>query len=198
MDLVYMYTNSRVLAASKEKDEKKWNLENAPLEDAELEESEGSNAEDESNKDDEEEEGVDVDGNEENEQEASEDDPIFNEEEDINGNTYNLGGESFERGNMYDENMGNNDRDKYDFLPDDNHCGNDEGVPSIVRFVDGSGFLSSNNVLNTNKEDTNVQRAAPIGTTIAKGGTSEANKESHGFGVRVYKFKSVGRIQREG
>ena len=94
----------------------------------------------------------------------------------MNGNTYNFGGESFERGNMYNENMSNNDRDEYDFPLDNDHCGNDEGIPSIARFVDGSGFLSSNKVLNTNEKDTNIERATPIGTTVANGRTSKANE----------------------
>jgi len=120
-DLVYVYTKSKVVAASKKKDEKKWYKDNV--------ESEASDAEfDEEDVED----GphlLDGDGK---------DNDMYN---------WNFHGEMVRSPIGTNEEFRGNNTDTYNFHSDeDNDVGGFE-VLSIVRCMDGIGYLNSENIL---------------------------------------------------
>ena len=131
-DLVYVYSNSKVVAASKEHDEKKWYEENMESED-----SEAPSLDDEDGEDGE---------------------PVFDDGDDTDYNTDNVYDETLGSPNWNNEDVGVIPRDVYEFQSDEDNCGVDEDVPPIGRYVNGTGYLSSQNIL-ADTEDTHVQVA---------------------------------------
>ena len=171
MDLVYVYTNSRVLSTSKERDEKEWYRENVQLD---SEESDGPIGEDDSSDDDndflEDIHPNYVNDEEDEDMEQSEDEqgiPDVDLFEDtwldrsgplLNSNVGRL--------HMSNDNVINNNRDEYDYPEDDGHCESDEDVPSIAKFLDGSGLLNTESLLE-NKEDKIVVPTTAVEITVA-------------------------------
>jgi len=146
MDLVYVYTSSKVIAASKENDEKKWYHENAELEDSKVPILEDLDGEDMGSQE------VDGDDYSDNGEDGK---PIFDDKDAMNDDMYNFDDEVFESPNQNDGDLEVNGRNEYDLPSDEDNCGYGEGIPSIAKYVNGSGFMSNRNLL-ANKKDTHV------------------------------------------
>lgn len=129
-DLVYVYSNSKVVVASKEKDEKKWYRKNVDSEESEA----GSGSEDEvpftvANGEDASDDDLD-NINDETNSDSDKDDEDLGVDQGLGGN----------------EDFGGNGVDPYEFQDDDDYNGLDENLPSIGRYVGRSDFIRSANI----------------------------------------------------
>ena len=121
-DLVYVYTNSKVVATSKNKDEKKWYKDNVDSESSEA----GSDTEDVDN----------------------EPHPLDRLDGDVEDNDmHNWHDETYYSPNRTNEGGRDNDRGIYEFQSDKENDGYGEDIPHIARFVDGSWYMNSETIL---------------------------------------------------
>ena len=152
-DLVYVYTNSKVVGASKNKDEKKWYRDNVDYESSNA----GSDAED-------------IDDGPHPLDQLDEDD----EDNDMD----NLHDKTYHSPNPTNGGWRGNNTSIYDFQSDEENDGYDEDEPHIARFVDGSGFLNSESIL-SQKEDAFVEIVEADGTTLLDGGDGSTDEGIH-------------------
>ena len=146
MDLVYVYTNSKVLSTSKERDEKKWYHENVESEDSEEPSSEDEDGE-----------------------------PVLDDREAMSNDLENVDDETFRSLNRNNEGFGINRLGVFDYQSDEDNCAYDEDVTPISRFLDGTGALTSKNII-AEKEDTRVQLADENGTMDVNDATLQTDE----------------------
>jgi hypothetical protein len=140
-DLVYVYTNSKVINASKEKDEKKWYDDNVDT--LESEDSDRPALEDDDEDDDEDLERTlraVIGGDDFSRAAAEEDEEGMQDIPDSVDDTY-------DNRNDRNVNVQGNANDLYAFTEDEDDVRVEENVPSLSAYCDGTGYLSSENIL---------------------------------------------------
>ena len=133
-DLVYVYTNLKVVSASKENDEKKWYNENVDSEDSDA----PMSGEEDSPSHIECDEGTSIEGG--------------NDDRDVNVMDHFCSSP-----NWRTKDIRPNAREAFEFVSDDDDLRKDVDLPSLARCVDGSGFLNSENILSEKKTNGNIE-----------------------------------------
>jgi len=147
IDLVYVYINSKVIAASKKNNEKKWYHENVELEDSDyLVEEEENDFHD-----------FDHDAN----------DASNAMENDI----HHLDDDLLESSNHNNEEFGAFEQNVFEFGSNEDNGRYNEDVVPIARFMDGNGLLNNKNILRGN--DAHEEIAEMNGTTVDNDGDLE-------------------------
>ena len=155
-DLVYVYTNSKVVAASKENDEKKWYEENVESEDSDCLVEEEEN------------DMYDSDGESSDASDAN---------DAMENNMHHVDEDVLESPNRDNEDLGAFERDVFEFASDEDNGRHDEDELPLARFLNGDRLLNSENILR-DTDGGHVKMVGMNGTTIDNGGECKIDEQT--------------------